>query len=300
MKKHFITFMIILTLVITIRLLKIVHGDAMSEKKPSLQGYDLIFTVGEYIGSVEKQVFLADIFGNKEPRPLFPQKGIYLGPQLSPQGDRVSVLKADDMKFSLITGTDINQPFKTLFEQRSPIGEFYWSPSGDKIVFSVYLDGNYEICTISSSGENFKQLTKNSQNDVVPVWSPDGQRIAFATWSSSDFWEARLTGDCDIYIMNADGTEQKRITFSPETQKGDVLWSTDGKSLWYSNVLEMSDPGSKIRMGKRTLYCLNLDEGIERPMLGVQDSFSVSLYSIDMGGQRIAFLPDRQAKKIMV
>ena len=42
--------------------------------------------------------------------------------------------------------------------------------------------------------------------DCFPAWSPDGSKIAFT--SDSD-------GDYEVYVMNADGSAQTRLTNSP-------------------------------------------------------------------------------------
>jgi Tol biopolymer transport system component len=38
---------------------------------------------------------------------------------------------------------------------------------------------------------------------LVPAWSPDGSRIAFESYRDGNF---------EIYVMNADGSGQTRIT----------------------------------------------------------------------------------------
>jgi dipeptidyl aminopeptidase/acylaminoacyl peptidase len=51
-----------------------------------------------------------------------------------------------------------------------------------------------------------EKLTENSTNDWYPAWSPDGKKIAFV--SDRD-------GNDEIYVMNADGTNQVNITNNP-------------------------------------------------------------------------------------
>jgi Tol biopolymer transport system component len=65
--------------------------------------------------------------------------------------------------------------------------------------------------------------------DVYPVFSPDGTKIAFSRWG--------FRGDrCDLMIMNADGTDERRVTFSgvPGMIEGtfeEPQWSKDGTKL---------------------------------------------------------------------
>jgi Tol biopolymer transport system component len=81
-----------------------------------------------------------------------------------------------------------------------------WSPDGTQIAFMSDRDGDWEIYVMDAEGGNLRQLTDNEADDRGPAWSPDGTRIAFAS--------NRDTGapfDSEIYIMNADGTDQQRI-----------------------------------------------------------------------------------------
>ncbi len=54
-----------------------------------------------------------------------------------------------------------------------------------------------------------------------PAWSPDGLRIAFTA--------DRGTGD-DIWVMDADGSDQARLTSSPVSES-DPAWSPDGTRI---------------------------------------------------------------------
>jgi len=49
-----------------------------------------------------------------------------------------------------------------------------------------------------------QQLTSDTGDNQNPVWSPDGRRIAFS--SNRD-------GKYQIYAMNSDGTDQRRIIY---------------------------------------------------------------------------------------
>ena len=82
-------------------------------------------------------------------------------------------------------------------------------PGGDRQIFRVAVD----------TGETI-QLTDNERTTAHPALSPDGFRIAFN--SGKDFW--------DVYIMNTDGSEMKRLTKGNFDDKWPA-WSPDGKRL---------------------------------------------------------------------
>ena len=81
------------------------------------------------------------------------------------------------------------------------------------------------IAVVDFEGTNFTQLTtgEGTYNDAYPSWSPDGKQIAFM----SD-----RTGKNQIYVMNADGTVQTRIT-NDSFANHDPAWSPDGVYIAY-------------------------------------------------------------------
>ena len=63
---------------------------------------------------------------------------------------------------------------------------------------------------------------------VVPDWSPGGSRLAFAV-----DYAAESIGTRDIWIGNADGTNERRVydCVDPCLAANDPSWTDDGSSL---------------------------------------------------------------------
>jgi uncharacterized repeat protein (TIGR01451 family) len=100
-----------------------------------------------------------------------------------------------------------------------------WSPDGTRIVFAsnwspAGVFSNREIWTINSNGTNPIKLTDDASAGPYyavashPAYSPDGTKIAY---------ESDRDGNNEIYVMNADGSGQTRITYNP---------TYDGKPDW--------------------------------------------------------------------
>jgi Tol biopolymer transport system component len=64
------------------------------------------------------------------------------------------------------------------------------------------------------------------------MWSPDGRQIAF---------NSAREGNQEIFIMNADGSNQRNASQSPDSIEGLADWSPNGKRL----VLYSDRPGNK-------------------------------------------------------
>jgi dipeptidyl aminopeptidase/acylaminoacyl peptidase len=90
-----------------------------------------------------------------------------------------------------------------------------FSPDGSKIAVSYWQNDHWEVHVLNADGTGRIRLTETSVqarleqmvngemptswNNAAPTWSPDGSQIAFLT---------DRTGQWEIWIMNADGTNQ--------------------------------------------------------------------------------------------
>jgi TolB protein len=76
-----------------------------------------------------------------------------------------------------------------------------------------------ELYSVLPSGRARRLLARGGEQ---PAWSPDRRRIAFARG---------LVGLGGIWVMNADGSGQRRLTRRPGD--GDPTWSPDGRRIAY-------------------------------------------------------------------
>jgi Tol biopolymer transport system component len=85
-----------------------------------------------------------------------------------------------------------------------------WSPDGRRLAFDTSwgssCDQPAQPCAIWVAGAAGSHARRIATNAFDPAWSPDGREIAF------DRVLARANSE--IYVMNADGGNQRRLTFN--------------------------------------------------------------------------------------
>ena len=91
-----------------------------------------------------------------------------------------------------------------------------------KIAFASNRSGNFEIWTMNVDGTGAVNLTNNGRSNFDLAWSPDGTKLAFRS-------------DGEIYVVNADGLGQTRLT-DPTDGYVDLLpaWSPDGTRIGFA------------------------------------------------------------------
>jgi TolB protein len=91
-----------------------------------------------------------------------------------------------------------------------------WSPDGAKIAFnSTAHQPRGEIYVVSARGGTPARLTRNAVEDTDARWAPDSREIVFNSGQS---------GLDEIYVMDADGTHQRRVTRIPKEYACCASW----------------------------------------------------------------------------
>jgi Tol biopolymer transport system component len=134
---------------------------------------------------------------------------------------------------------------------RSPdwlyFNNYYWSPDGKTFLFTPIKDAGgederREIYAMNFDGSDIRPLVIGASDR--PAWSPDGTQIAF---------QNRREGNWDIYVMNPDGANQRRLSDSPVYDQN-PLWSPDGRYIAFESG----------RVGAKEIYVMDADGTNER------------------------------------
>ena len=136
--------------------------------------------------------------------------------------------------------------------------------SGDKQAFIVELSYG-GLVNLTNGGENYE-----------PAWSPDGTQIAFQSDRDTPF------GGFEIYLMNASGSEQRRLTNVP---------AYDGCPAWIT--------GSRLsflreQAGATAIFITTADDGFGLTQLTSNPTFDGEP-SWSPDGRYIAFRSNRDA-----
>jgi Tol biopolymer transport system component len=161
-----------------------------------------------------------------------------------------------------------------------------------KIAFeSDRRGGDFDIWTMDPDGRHLVNLTaKSKTDDLAPNWRADGRRIAFG---SERVTATNPEGDFEIFIMKADGSHKRQITFNALDDERPA-WSPDGRRIAF--VRDFAPIRGEVDFD---LFTMNADGTEQRNLTsspGVLDVYPG--WSPD--GRRIAFMSDRDGNDFEV
>jgi Tol biopolymer transport system component len=192
-----------------------------------------------------------------------------------------------------------------------------YSSDGGKIIFSHDMTGAQEMYVINADGTGLTQITHDGLVDIFAHWSPDGQRFVFMSVSLKngttvittmrtdgtdrvvltddipfESYQPEYTPDgkqivfasqagglvSAVWIMNADGSNKKRLTEAPLEAGGPDV-SPDARHLAFYSQQNTAKPTA--------VWVMNMD-GSDKRRLTPLGLFAVTpIYSPD--GSKILF-----------
>lgn len=162
----------------------------------------------------------------------------------------------DGMPEAGSTTASSSSTFQQTFVTTLPGAEFdpALSPSGNQVAFvwtGPEIKNQYHIYVKQLDTEEIRQLTTHPDGGFGPAWSPDGRHIAFIRYAE--------TG-CEIMTISVQGGPEQKLADCDANFMADLVWSPDGKHLYYSDRPTEEKPIGIIRYsletGKRDLLAV--------------------------------------------
>jgi len=172
------------------------------------------------------------------------------------------------------------------------------SADGRKIVFTSSRDGDLDIYTMNTDGSGLQQLTHELGYDGGPAFSPDNRWIVYRAHHPSAAEEiaryrSLLASDLvsplamDLYVMRADGSDQRQITHLPGASFAPAFFPDSRRMIFSSNY---PAPASS----EFELYAVDRDESRLERLTFTGGFNAFPMFSPD--GRRLAFISNRNAK----
>lgn len=124
---------------------------------------------------------------------------------------------------------------KLLTPQNSSFNDPKISPSGNMISITSNNWNGSQIFVMNSDGSNLKQITftvssisypgSPKDGNCNPAWSPNSSKIAYVSYEN---------GSPDIFVINSNGTDNKRLT-NTSLRDENPCWTKDGNYILFSS-----------------------------------------------------------------
>jgi Tol biopolymer transport system component len=150
------------------------------------------------------------------------------------------------------------------------------SPTGERILYTLFNNmdppkhmGIGSIWTMNPDGSDKRKLAGSDDLSYPAnaLWSPDGKQIAYLRFPDPlAASEGKVdAGNVELWVMNADGSEQKKVAQLPPTEN---IYGTNNSVQWLLDdhiyiVTQITSSGEWLRVNPHTGEMTRLMEGVQ-------------------------------------
>src|SRR6266702_8840384 len=142
-------------------------------------------------------------------------------------GTKIAYVVKQGSRFELRVADADGQNAQPMVISSEPIMSLAWSPDGTRMAY-VSFQNKKPILFVQglSASQQPAPVANYKGSNSAPAWSPDGKQLA-----------AVLTkdGSSQIYLMNSDGTNLRRVTFSGFIDT-EPFFTPDGRSIYFTSA----------------------------------------------------------------
>ncbi|WIT10676.1 hypothetical protein PFX98_17395 [Paucibacter sediminis] len=186
--------------------------------------------------------------------------GVAVAAPLAAPDDLLFMSNRSNSVFELYRMSASGEQVQRVLPERGEASEMSWSPDGSKVLYSKARPGEMlNIYLTELATGTTRQLTKDELPCTQPSWSPDGRTIAFV---------ASRGGARKIYLMDADGGRQRRLTESAADDETAPRFAPTGDKIAYLASNPESAPRvavADLKSGKSGIVSTNKERAMETP-----------------------------------
>lgn len=170
-----------------------------------------------YQDGTEHEMYVMDADGSNQTRLSTGLKVRYSERlSVSPDGTRILIDKDTPAGQFALSYVSLAEPDRRVKLADGFASSPVWSPDGRHIAYCAGSgSGSEQVIVMNADGSNAQPLTVGPDRHLFVDWSPDGRQLAFMR-------------DYQLYVMNADGTEQ-RLLLTGFVRN--LAWSPDGTMI---------------------------------------------------------------------
>jgi TolB protein len=170
--------------------------------------------------------------------------GINSSPAWSPDGKLLAMTLSKDGNPEIYVLTVATGTLRRLTRHAGIDTEPTWSPTGREMAFISDRSGVPHLYVMDAEGANVRPLTTSGRH-TQPRWSPKGDMIVYT----------QRAGTHDIWGVNADGSNPRRLTSGPGDNQGPT-WAPNGRHLMFQSN----------RLGGWQIFSMLLDGSAQTPV----------------------------------